>query len=58
MEMTLLEAIQHDLNNGPTRESIKNKVPFEPVTVASIAAADLEAAFSSVEKLTQKGKIE
>jgi len=49
-KMTLLEAIQHDLQNAPTRESIKNNVKFETVTVSAITADDLEEAFVFVEK--------
>ena len=57
--MTLLEAIQYDLQNGATRESIRNGVPNPPrpwlklaanTEVTGITAADLEEAFGFVEK--------
>ena len=53
--MTLLEAIQHDLNNGPTRESIRNGVPTAPsAEVTSVTLADLEAAFERVSLVMEK----
>jgi hypothetical protein len=56
--MTLLEAIQHDLNNGPTRESIKNNVPFKDYASEArcneYVPDDLEAAFSLIDATLEK----
>ena len=53
--MTLLEAIQHDLNNGPTRDSIKNGAPTTPsAKVTNVTLADMEAIFARVEKPMQQ----
>ena len=53
--MTLLEAIQHDLNNRPTRKSIRDGVPIAPsAEVTSVTLADLEAAFERVSLVMDK----
>ena len=50
--MTLLEAIQHDLNNRPTRKSISSMVYLLAYVGAdgrpSVTLAELEAAYERV----------